>query len=673
MTFDTQLEAAAIARQQAAALDLAGETRLVAGPGTGKSYSIEGRVEHLLQAGVAAATILAVSFTRNAANDLKHRIRTKCHSAGLQHRGEVPVSTLHSVALRVLRLSNLLTMYPVDPRILDEWEMREWIDAEFAKQINVTPSRARQVREYHEAWWSTGQQNPANYIPADPPVTAHERQQFVTFHNMQCGFYACVLVGEIVHTCLRYANANSIDPRGLLGVDHLIVDEYQDLNPMDLEFVDHLIRQGVATFVAGDDDQSVYSFRHSSPQGIQTFDQRFPNATSHMLSDCFRCTSAVLHTALGVLANFSPQTRIPKHLTSLYATAHPVVQGHAHWWKFGSPQAEAKAIANSCLELRAAGLNYGDMMVLLGNRRVMASVVQEVLVESGVPISPVQVEPFRDTPAGRTGFAMLRILSDPTDLVAHRNLLSLLPQMGASRCLDVTARCRNANMNALDLYQGHIPNGVLTNMQHTKVQQIRMIVSSIQNWDVSDTVAQRGASLAQLVEQVRGSSDRQEWDAFVQALPQGTMLSEIRDVLYTDNIDERASVIAAIHARLELPVPPSVDPDRVQILTMHGAKGLSAKIVFIPGLEETIFPNQRRAAKPGLIDEGARLLYVSITRARAAVFLTCAHSRNQNGKFVRNPVSRYLPHSGLQMQYQQHPIGISHQLAQSIAASCAML
>jgi DNA helicase-2/ATP-dependent DNA helicase PcrA len=108
-------------------------------------------------------------------------------------------------------------------------------------------------------------------------------------------------------------------------------------------------------------------------------------------------------------------------------------------------------------------------------------------------------------------------------------------------------------------------------------------------------------------------------------------------------------------------------------MTMHGAKGLSAKIVFIPSLEETIFPNQRRAAKPGLVDEGARLLYVSITRARAAVFLTCAHGRNQNGVFVRNPVSRYLPYSGLQMQYHEQPTGVRPQLAQMIAATCALL
>jgi len=673
MGFDPQLKAQAIGRQQAAAQDPATAIQLVAGPGSGKSFAIEGRVEHMLLSNVPATRILAVSFTRNAAKDLRDRIRRKCAKAGLNHLGDVLVSTLHSVALRVLRLANLLAMYPVDPRVLDEWEMREWIDREFAKYANVTPGRARDVREYYEAWWGTGQQNPANYIPANPPVTAQERQEFISFHAMQTGFYGCVLVGEILRLCMQYANANAIDPRGLLGLDHLIVDEYQDLNPMDLDFVDYLIAQGVVTFVAGDDDQSVYSFRHASPQGIQTFTQRFPGASPHMLSDCFRCTPVVLNAALGILAGFAAPGRIPKQLTSLYATGQPPVQGHARWWKFSSPQAEATAIANSCLELNSAGLGYGDMMILLGNRRVMATVIEDTLADLGIPFSPIQVEPFRDSRAGRTGFSILRILSDPNDLVAQRNLVSLLPQMGPTRCLDMTARCRNANINALDLFQGHIPNGVLTNLQSTKVQQVRAMVGAIGTWDIVDTIAQRGADLAQLVEQVCGMPDRQEWETFVQAIPPDSTLAELCELLYANNLEDSGAVLAEIHERLGLPIPPIVNADRVQIMTMHGAKGLSAKVVFIPSLEETIFPNQRRAAKPGLVAEGARLLHVSITRARAAVFLTCAHGRNQNGVFVQNPVSRYLPHCGLQMQYQPQPTGINPQLAQQVVATCAAL
>lgn len=670
MPLDPQLVAAAITRQRKAANDPAAQVRLVAGPGTGKSFSIEGRVEYLLNQNVQPHAILAVSFTRNAAQDLEARILKHCTAANLPQGGDVRVGTLHSVALRMMRLANLLAMYPVDPRVLDGWEMRNWIDEEFSVDAGITPGRAREVREFHEAWWSTGQQNPANYIPATPPISQVEQQQFNAFHTEQTRFYGCLLVGEIVQNCMYYAAPGAIDPRALLGVDHLIVDEYQDLNPMDLQFVDHLTNQGVTTFVAGDDDQSVYSFRHASPQGIQTFTQRFQQASDHMLSDCFRCTPRVLNAAWCVLTQFAVRGRIPKQLSSLYASAKPPVAGHASMTRFNSPQAEAAAIADSCMELHTAGLEWGEIMILLGNRRVMAGAIEQALTAHGVPFSPVQSEPFRDSGGGRAGFSLLRILADPDDLVAHRNLLSLLPQMGPARSLDVTRRCSGANMNAADLYRGHIANGVLQAIQHTKVDQVRALAATIPGWDLSDTVMQRGPELSQLVGQVRGTGDQREWEAFCKVLPQEATLTELLSFLYADDLEGGNAVLTAAHERLGLEPPPALDPQLVQVMTMHGSKGLSAKVVFIPGLEDQVFPTQRSLQSPGLIAEGARLMYVSITRARAAVFCSCAHSRFQNGQFVQNPVSRYAIHLGLQIQHQAQPQGLTAEQAQQIATTC---
>ncbi|MBK5222031.1 MAG: ATP-dependent helicase [Acidimicrobiia bacterium] len=673
MPLDPKAIAPAIAKQQAAASDGAGEVRLVAGPGSGKSFSIEARVEHLLRQSLQPLSILAVSFTRNSARDLADRIAAHCTAVGLPQGADVRVSTLHSVALRVMRLANLLNQYPVDPRVLDEWEMRHWIDAEFADDASCSPGRAKDVREFHEALWSTGQQNPANYIPATPPISQVEQQQFNTFHRDQTTFYACLLVGEIVQACMNYASPGAIDLRLLLGIDHLIVDEYQDLNPMDLRFVDHLVGQGVATFVAGDDDQSVYSFRHASPQGIQTFNQRFPQAADHMLSDCFRCTPSVLSAALSVLTYFAAPSRIPKQLNSLYATANPPVNGLATMTLFASPQAEVSAIADSCNELHVAGLNWGDLMILLGNRRVMASEIENALSAKGVPFAPIQSEPFSDTDAGRTGYSLLRILADGDDLVAHRNLLGLLSQMGPARCRDVTRRCIAANMNAVGLYRGHIPNGVLQPMQLTKVNQVRSLVAAVRSWDLGDTIAQRGADLSQLVSQVRGPADQQSWDAYCQALPPDATLQELLSLLQAGGLEKSNAVISTVHERLGLDAPPATDGDLVEVMTMHGSKGLSAKVVFIPGLEENVFPTQRMQQAPGLISEGARLMYVSITRARAAVICSAAYSRNQNGQRVQNNVSRFAVQLNLQIPYQGQPQGLTPQEAQQIAATCAQL
>jgi DNA helicase-2/ATP-dependent DNA helicase PcrA len=103
-----------------------------------------------------------------------------------------------------------------------------------------------------------------------------------------------------------------IDPVNLLRIQHLIVDEFQDLNPCDLEFVDRIAASDVTLFVAGDDDQSIYSFRFASPPGIQSFTARYPGAGDHKLGDCFRCMVDVLKAAEALIAAYPDPRRIPK-------------------------------------------------------------------------------------------------------------------------------------------------------------------------------------------------------------------------------------------------------------------------------------------------------------------------------------------------------------------------
>jgi superfamily I DNA/RNA helicase len=249
--------------QHQAAHDQSPQVRLIAGPGAGKSAAIEARVFWLLEQGVPAAEIFAVSFTRASARDLRDRIHRYCADNGQADASGVQVSTLHSLALRVLRKAGLLaSRYPADPLVLDDWELENIFDAEYGELPNAGGKRRREeIRSYHEAYWSTGIYSPANYIPPDPPITDAESSQFLAFHGPRTQAYSCVLPGEIVRLCVEEMAAGNLDLRALLNVNHLIVDEFQDLNPMDLEFVNALVNTGTKILVAGDDDQSVYSFR----------------------------------------------------------------------------------------------------------------------------------------------------------------------------------------------------------------------------------------------------------------------------------------------------------------------------------------------------------------------------------------------------------------------------
>ena len=289
------------------------QVRLVAGPGTGKSFTIEERVCWLLREGVEPANVAVVSFTNASVKDLRGRLHAHCDTHAHSDIKDVSITTLHSLALRLLRQAGLLGMYPTRPLVLDDWELENIYDAEFGEAQRIGNVRRRaQIRRYYEALWSTGQENAPTYQPPQPPISNEERDRFTAFHRPTSQVYSSVLPGEIVQKCVDAATSGLVDIAQLLRVSHLIVDEYQDLNPVDLEFVDRVAAAGVTIFVAGDDDQSIYSFRHASPLGIQGFGRRYPDAALPVLGHCFRCTPNVLAAAQTLILNNSAPNRNPQ-------------------------------------------------------------------------------------------------------------------------------------------------------------------------------------------------------------------------------------------------------------------------------------------------------------------------------------------------------------------------
>jgi superfamily I DNA/RNA helicase len=275
------------AAQGGAAHDPRRQVRVIAGPGSGKSFTIEERVCWLLENGADAQRVFAISFTNASAQDLRLRIAQFCQSRG-QDGTAVSVTTMHSLALRTLRVAGLLQRFPASPMVLDQWELQNVFTAEFCSAHGVGVRRADHIRRDREAYWSTGVYNPPNYIPPNPPITEPERASLSDFLTRFEQVYSCILPGEIVRECVEQIRAGIVVPLELVPINHLIVDEYQDLNPMDLEFVGSITDGGAVTFVAGDDDQSIYSFRFALPQGIQTFPTTYPGCGDHSLRLCFR-------------------------------------------------------------------------------------------------------------------------------------------------------------------------------------------------------------------------------------------------------------------------------------------------------------------------------------------------------------------------------------------------
>ncbi len=676
MAITSQQIVNAVANQNAAAHEQNTPVRLIAGPGTGKSFTIQERVNWLLQNGVPPETIFVISFTRASAFDLKQRIHGYCLQNGCVNPEAVSVTTLHSFALRALRTARLLTYYPSSPLILDDWEVKKIFDQEFsivARGANnnqgYSPGRCEKIRKDYEAFCGTGQWSPASLIPPSPPISQAERANYRTFHVSRTQIYSCVLPGEIIRQCVEQMQSGIFDPIALLGMSYLIVDEYQDLNPVDLQFIDLLIGQNINAFVAGDDDQSIYSFRFASPQGIQLFDQRFANAVTHEIVDCFRCTPEVLGTAHSLITAYSEPNRLPKRTSSLYSNATPPEQGVMHRWGFRSGIAEARAIASACNKLIQRGMPANEIMILLSNTRVQLDTILQELDTLTIQYESPRTETFIDTRLGRFVLGILRAACNNDDYIAHRLILGEHPNVGAGTCNQIAEIISANNLNFKDLCYNPLPNGLFAGRALTALNNTRTICSTTINWQPSDTLRLRINEINNIIVSSFGSPDLQIWQNQITNLPQDITIEELRSYLWADNPEVISKLLDTIYARLGIPCPANaLNEPKVKVMTMHGAKGLSAKVVFIPGLEENMLPGVKRIPYTGLVLEAARMLYVSITRAKSTCVVSYANYRLINGANTRQTPSRFL--RNLNGQFAQRTDGFDDFEADSIIASC---
>jgi DNA helicase II / ATP-dependent DNA helicase PcrA len=657
MPITAQQRQTAQAVQSAAARDTALRVRLVAGPGTGKSFCIEQRVLWLLQQqGVPPDAIAAVSFTRASSADLRSRIQNFCLANQCPAGAQVRVSTLHSLALRALRAAGLL-QYPAEPLVLDNWELENIFDAEFGESDDIGKRRREEIRREHEAFWNAGVWGPANYIPPDPPITSAERTAFNVFHGSRTQTYSCVLPGEIVRQCVEAVEANIFDPVQLRGMTHLIVDEYQDLNPVDQRLIRQFVLRGVNTFIAGDDDQSIYSFRYASPAGIQTFVADNAGAGDHTLSACFRCASEIVDCANALMQGFAQPNRIPKQLNALYATAAPPVSGVVHRWRCATAVAEADLIAESCASLVAGGLKASEILILLSNQREQLQLLLGALQSRGVDALPPPSEGFKDSDAGGFIGAILRIVCEPNDYIANRTIFGVRPGVGLKTSNAIAGVVLQNTLNYRDLfYVPNLPAGFAAR-QVTALNGARSICAQISAWTAQETLAQRTNEIALLVEAAFNTTVAGNFLSYVQTLPTAMTLEELKGWFFSEDADQQMLYLTSVYQRLGTSIPTAalLQP-KVRLMSMHGAKGLSARVVFIPGLEDDILPGPWRSPYPSLVLEAARLLYVSITRAMAACIISFPSRRVTQGRSLARAASRFSTSLNGRFDWRSNPL-----------------
>lgn len=585
--------------------------RLLAGPGTGKTFVLSKKVEHLvLQEHILPASILVLTFTRAAAYELRERISKYIGRERLPE-----VSTIHSFALKyLLRNSDRINLpLPTPIRIADDWDENRIIYPDIKLLLNYS-----NITEVHKLFHALS----ANWDSfVDKPDKPDPR--FISVWERHRRVYGYTLRAELV-----YRLAKALQQYGnefaLPEYKYVLLDEYQDLNPCDLAIADELSKRGAFLFIAGDDDQSIYGFRRAHPEGIRKFTTDYPDAADLTLTECRRCTPEILDLAHWVIR--TDLDRIDRPLHSVVDS-----QGEVRVLRYEDQEKEAKGIAaiSKCL-INRYGYIPDDILILLRLDRnsSFSTVIKNAFSQQDIPISSntASLDDPLSTTSGRVLISFLRLLVNSQDHLAWRAILQerRSNNLGPSRISDIYQYAVNNNITFAEALERisikpalvDSPTGQLIQKEYDFISNLLSHATEIGSVeDIIEYVS------IHLFNSITDSARLEELESAAQHM------TYLAAELNSPSLVDFLSQIAATNTEIEQERMPGA----VNILTMHKAKGLSSRVVFIVGAEDELIPGRSESGNE--LEDERRLFYVSLTRAREKLYITYSLRRSGAQRF----------------------------------------
>lgn len=589
--------------------------RLLAGPGTGKTRALTRHICFLIEEKcIPPENILAVTFTRAAARELRHRIKDE-----LGARRCPRISTLHSFALRqLLKNKKPIIALPQPLRIADDWEERNIILEDLKSLIglkNVNKARDK-LSELSADWQSLEERELA--------------PRFIGAWQQHREVYGYTLRAELV-----YQLKKALEQRGNFelekSIDHFLVDEYQDLNKCDLAVVREVESRGAELFVAGDDDQSIYGFRKAHPEGIRQFDTEYSNSKSFSLEECKRCDSKILDISLSVIKQ--DIGRIDKNIRPEPGRA----KGQVAILRFGEQNKEATGIANLCSYLiNRPNINPSDILILLRSDRngALSRPIQKALQEKDILVSSGAGANVLNEKGGRSVLAFLRLAINPEDSLAWGTLFQVWCHgvgPGARQEIYQVAQ-RNHKTFARAILESDNGNSFSTKYRSSISGAIDKVSNKLKELNVTSgnprTVVHNATESLVSDENTR-----------MNILSKFQRATELID---SETLEEVIRAVEIVDEKTDQ----EIEQDQINILSMHRAKGLTAKAVIVVAAEDQYIPGRATGIE---IDDERRLMYVSLTRAKHHLFVTYCdnrtgeqkHTGRDSGQTARS-LSRFL-------------------------------
>lgn len=620
-------------RQREAVTAEEGHMLVLAGAGSGKTRVLVHRIAWLLEViGVSPYGILAVTFTNKASAEMRARIGQMIQ----QDVSPLWVGTFHSLAHRLLRYHHQEAKLPANFQILDSDDHLRLVKRSI-QTLNLDPKlwEPKAVSAFIQSKKESALR--PQHVQAYDETTKTLTRIYQLYQDT-CDRSGLVDFTELLLRSLELLRDNeAVRAQYQRKFRHILVDEFQDTNELQYAWIQVLAgHQGYVTIV-GDDDQSIYGWRGAKIENIQNFEVDFPSVLTIRLEQNYRSTQAILHAANAVIGNNS--NRLGKNLWTENSQSEPIGIYAAY-----NEQEEARYIVAEIKQWFEQGNRYDDVAILYRNN-ALSRVMEEGLLYEDVPYRIYGGMRFFERLEIRDAMGYLRMLSYRGDDAAFERVINTPARGIGPKTVGLIRDTAQANGQTLwEASQWMVDNQKLPNRASNAIQAFIQLIEDL----AEETEFLSLSETAEKAIQRSGLLAMYEADKVDKGEVRVDNLKELisaAEAYEPSNNDEGLSPLDAFVAQVALDAgdeQAEAGQDAVQLMTLHSAKGLEFKKVFLIGFEEGIFPSERSVTELSKIEEERRLCYVGMTRAMEQLVISYAENRRLYGKTTLNRPSRFI-------------------------------
>lgn len=617
--------------QRTAVLYGNGPLLILAGAGSGKTKTLTHRIAYLLENGVRSQSILAVTFTNKAAREMRERL-AQLTGENADDRAFMPwMGTFHSICVRLLRFDGEHIGVPKNFIILDESDKLSLIKQAMKQcgisEKTITPRAiAHQISSSKNDLVTPGEYAELARLPLQK-ATADVYPLYEKLRKQAIALDFDDLIAEAVRLLKSSDELRSIWQKRF---HYILIDEYQDTNAAQYKLIQLLVGEEQNICVVGDDWQSVYGWRGADFTNILNFERDFPGAEVVKLEQNYRSTKPILDAAHNIITKNTQ--RSDKALWTEKTGGLPVQVLYV-----GSEAHEAESVISKIQIATQQGLRRYKDHAILYRTNAQSRAIEEACVRYSIPYHIVGGTRFYDRAEIKDVIAYLRLLYQPSDRSSFSRIVNTPGRgIGPSSLTKFLLWWEQTSMTLIDaaesaeLCPGLTPRA--KKALHAFGEAMKKLGQQMETSSLAEMmelIIKRFSYLEYLDDGSLQAEDRQEnvRELISDARSRGELdvagyLEEIALISDLDNSDG--------------------DKNVVTLMTLHAAKGLEFPVVFMVGMEETIFPHTRALYEPSEMEEERRLCYVGMTRAREELYLSAASSRLIFGSWQSNPPSRFL-------------------------------